>query len=109
VDANKQQLDGYTKDIMDLGDIGAKFESFGWHVQRVDGHDIGVILEAVEAAKKAEGQPSAIVLDTLKGKGCTFAEGVLFNHHMTIKPEEGAQAIKQAERELARFGKGGNQ
>ena len=109
VDNNKQQLDGYTKDIMDLGDIGAKFESFGWHAQQVDGHDIKAILDAIDAAKQATGMPSVIVLDTCKGRGCTFAEGVLFNHHMSIKPEEGAKAIEQAERELARFGKGGNQ
>ena len=66
IDANKKQLDGYTKDINDLGDIGQKFASFGWHAQDVDGSDIAKIYEAIEKAKELKGQPSVIILDTIK-------------------------------------------
>lgn len=101
VDYNKQQLDGYTKDIMDLGDIGAKFSEFKWHVQDVDGHDVAQIHEAVMNAKDNKGRPSIIILHTKKGKGCTFAEGVLNNHHMTFTKEQIDEAVRAVEEELA--------
>lgn len=100
VDANEKQLDGYCKDICDLGDIGKKFEDFGWHVQDVDGHDIEAIVKSVEEAKKAEGKPSMIILHTQKGKGCTFAEGVFFNHHMKFTREQADEAIAALEKQL---------
>ena len=77
VDYNRQQLDGYTKDIMDLGDIRQKFEDFGWYAQNADGHDTIEIYNAIKKAKKQKEKPSMIVLNTCKGKGCTFAEGIL--------------------------------
>ncbi|NLE68335.1 MAG: transketolase [Lentisphaerae bacterium] len=104
VDRNKQQLDGCTKDIMNLGDVAGKFKSFGWHTQEADGHDPGAIRDAVQNAKEAAGRPSVIVLDTVKGKGCTFAEGVLYNHHMSIREEEGREAVRAAEAALAALG-----
>lgn len=100
VDANKQQLDGYTKDIMDVGDIAAKFASFGWHAQSIDGHDVGAIHGAIENAKAAKGAPSMIVLNTIKGKGCTFAEGILNNHHMAFTKEQGEEAVEAAQKAL---------
>jgi transketolase len=101
IDYNKQQLDGYTKDIMDLGDVAAKFESFGWNAQSIDGHDMEAIENAVEAAKAAKGVPSVIVLNTVKGKGCTFAEGILNNHHVAFTKEQGEEAIDAACKALA--------
>jgi transketolase len=102
VDANQKQLDGYTKDINDLAGLAGKFACFGWHSQEVDGHDIGQIVAAVERAKQAEGRPSVIVLDTVKGKGCCFAEPVFLNHHMVISPEMAAEAIAELEKDIAR-------
>ena len=93
VDNNKQQLDGYTKDVMDLGDIGEKFKAFGWRVFKVNGHDVGEILEAVQEAKREMHLPCAIILDTQKGNGCTFAEGVEANHHMAFTKEQMDEAI----------------
>ena len=108
VDYNKQQLDGYTKDIMDLGDVAAKFESFGWHAQSIDGHDVAAIYEAIENAKAAKGKPSVIVLNTCKGKGCTFAEGIVNNHHMVFTSEQCDEAIDGAKCVLAQYkSKGG--
>lgn len=95
VDYNKQQLDGYTKDINDLGDIARKFESFGWFTQSIDGADIRMIYEAVEVASQTQGKPSAIVLNTIKGKGCNFIEGQVDNHHVTISPEQMEEALKE--------------
>lgn len=103
VDDNKQQLDGYTKDINNILDARLKFESFGWHAQRVDGSNTAEIFEAIEKAKKEKGKPSVIVLDTVKGKGCSFAEGVLNNHHMTVSKEQMEEALKVLEQELGRM------
>jgi len=100
VDYNKQQLDGYTKDINDLGDVRAKFESFGWHAQEVDGHNVKEIYEAIDKAKKVKGKPSAIVLHTVKGKGCCFAEGIVDNHHMTVNEQQINEALAILEEKL---------
>ena len=99
VDWNKQQLDGFTKDVLDMGDIGDKFRSFGWFVQTVNGHDIDEILNAVVAAKAHKGSPSVIVLDTIKGYG-TFAAGVEGNHHMSLTKEQMEEAIKKVSEKL---------
>lgn len=88
IDYNKQQLDGYTKDVCDLGDLKQKFEDFNWHAQEVDGHNIDEIDAAIDAAKAEKEKPSVIVLHTIKGKGCSFAEGQLYNHHMNFSPEQ---------------------
>lgn len=103
VDYNKQQLDGYTKDIMELGDIALKLDSFGWHTQSIDGHDVGAIVDAIETAKQTKGRSSVIVLDTQKGKGSTYAQGVLNNHHMTFTKEQSQEAINEAKRVLAQY------
>lgn len=100
VDCNKQQLDGFTKNINDLGDIGSKFESFGWHEQTIDGHSVEEIYNAIKEAKENKGKPSVIVLDTIKGKGCGFAEGVLNNHHMNVSKEQMEETLKVLEKEL---------
>jgi transketolase len=100
IDWNKQQLDGFTKDVMDLGDIGGKFSAFGWHTQTVDGHDPGKIKAAISEAKLAADKPSAIILDTVKGYGCDFAEGIAGNHHMNFTSEQIDAAIDRAAQKL---------
>ncbi|OGO81873.1 MAG: transketolase [Clostridiales bacterium GWC2_40_7] len=100
VDYNKQQLDGYTKDINDLGDLKAKFKSFGWYAQEVDGHNVKEIYEAVDSAKKVQGKPSVIILNTVKGKGCCFAEGIIDNHHMIVDEQQINEALAVLEEKL---------
>jgi len=100
IDWNKQQLDGYTKDILDMGDIEEKFKAFGWHTQTVNGHDPGQIKEAIVKAKEHKGAPLAIILDTIKGYGCTFAEDIASNHHMNFTKEEMNTAIEVASEKL---------
>ena len=100
VDYNKQQLDGYTSEIMNLGDLAAKFASFGWHACDVDGHDISAIYNAIVEAKTQHQCPSVIVLDTVKGKSCSFAEAVLDNHNMFFSDEMIDRAIGFVEKEL---------
>ena len=100
IDWNKQQLDGFTKDVMDLGDLDEKFRAFGWHTQTVDGHDPSRIKAAIIEAKLVTDQPSVIILDTIKGYGCDFAEGLAGNHHMNFTPEQIDKALDTAARRL---------
>ncbi|SKA91180.1 transketolase [Caloramator quimbayensis] len=102
VDYNKKQLDGYTADINDLGDLKSKFEAFNWFAQEVDGHNVSEIYEAVENAKKQNEKPSAIILHTVKGKGCSFAENELYNHHMTVSRQQMEEALNVLLNELGR-------
>ena len=88
VDANRKQLDGEVKDICDLGNLEEKFRAFNWHVQSVDGHDVGEIGDAVLNAKNWKGQPSVIILNTIKGKGCELSEKAAVNHHMAFPDAE---------------------
>lgn len=92
VDNNAQQLDGYLKDVCDLGDIGKKFEDFGWNACACDGHDVKEISSAIKNASPKK--PNMVVLKTKKGKGCSFAQGVLYNHHMTFTKEQIDEAIE---------------
>lgn len=103
VDYNKQQLDGYTKDINDLGDIAQKFREFKWYAQEVNGNNVKEIYEAIGKAKKMKGIPSVIILNTKKGYGCTFAEGILNNHHMEFTDKQSDEAVEYAQRKLDEF------
>jgi len=73
-DFNKMQIDGNVEDINEAGDIVGKWVSFGWHTQRIDGHDMDAIDQAIIKAKNNPGKPHMIILDTIKGKGAKFAE-----------------------------------
>jgi len=75
LDRNGVQLDGTVEEIMPLGDVKAKFESFGWNVILAEGHKVEEISDAVDAAKKVKGKPSIIIAKTVKGKGVSFMEG----------------------------------
>ena len=74
VDRNNIQIDGSTNDVMPLEDLQAKWESFGWLVQNVDGHDIEAIIKAVEWGKLMPSSPNVIILHTTPGRGVNFME-----------------------------------
>lgn len=92
-DLNKMQLDGYTEDIISMENLETRWIGFGWHVQRIDGHDFRAIDQAVEKAKKVIGRPSMIICDTVKSKGYFKGEGVIANHSMSISQEDCEKAI----------------
>jgi transketolase len=100
-DYNKKQLDGYTADIIDQKDIGAKFVAFGWDAQQVDGQDAEAVYEAIQTAKATPGKPHMIVLDTIKGAGIKAVEEMSSNHHIVVSAELADQAIADLEKLLA--------
>jgi transketolase len=95
IDWNKVQATGATKDIFNIPDLDKKWAAFGWNVISVNGHDIEKILEAVEAAESVKGRPSVIILDTIKGKSFSFAEGNPAYHNGIFTQEVYQQALKE--------------
>ena len=99
-DYNKMQIDGYIEQINGLHPLDKKWESFGWHVQSVDGHEVEQIVYAIENAKKIKNLPSMILLNTVKGKGCYFCENMLSSHSVkNITEDMWKDAIARLERE----------
>ncbi len=96
VDDNKVAQDNTTEALKNVEPVDAKFEAFGWHTIRIDGHDIPAIIDALEKAAEAKGKPVAIIADTVKGKGVSFMEGQPKWHGTA--PDE--QQLKQALKEL---------
>ncbi len=86
-DFNHAQIDGPTDEINTISPLDKKWESFNWHTQVIDGHDIRSILEAIKIAKEHKGKPSMIILDTIKGKDIYFAEGKVSCHNMPVTME----------------------
>ena len=99
IDNNKKQLDGYTKDILDSGDLRAKFEAFGFEAVRIDGNDLGQLYDAL--TKKAEDKPIAVILDTVKGKGVKEVEETMGNHSMNVPAETYDKWLGELRAELA--------
>ena len=85
VDNNKKQLDGYTSDILDSGNLQMKFGAFGFEAVRIDGNDLEYVYSAL--SKKVTDRPLAIIMDTVKGKGIREVEETMSNHSMTMPPE----------------------
>jgi len=99
IDWNKKQLDGTLEEINEPQDIGEKFKAFGFAAQTVKGFDAEAIWNAIEQAK-TEKSPSAIVLDTWKGLGVSFAERLAFNHYMIMDDEMAKAGIEEIEKRL---------
>lgn len=89
VDRNYIQIDGLTEDVMPLDDLRAKWESFGWHVLEVDGHDPAALISAINQAKAVAQKPSVILAYTIPGKGVEFME---YDYRWHGKPPSTEQA-----------------
>jgi transketolase len=98
VDYNYQQLDGFTKDILDVAPLKEKFEAFGWRAVDIDGHDLDQVIAALEEARSGKsGKPTCIVAHTVKGKGVSFMEHNPEWHGVAPKPDQVAAAVAELE------------
>ncbi len=95
IDFNKWQATGRSKEIMALDPLMKKWDSFGWHVQEIDGHDFSEINQSLEIAKAEKEKPSAIIANTIKGKGVSFMEDNNNWHYKTPNEEELNEALKE--------------
>lgn len=97
IDLNGLQIDGTTEEVMPTEPVDQKFESFGWHVIKIDGHDFEQIDQAFEEAKATKGQPTVILAKTVKGKGVSFMENQAGWHGKAPNDEQFAQARAELE------------
>ena len=98
VDWNGQQIDGPTNKVMNLGDLAAKFEAFGWQVLHLDkGNDMDEVVKSLEHAKTfvGKGKPIVILMKTAMGKGVDFMEGSHEWHGIAPNDEQLAKALAQ--------------
>ncbi|HEY33195.1 MAG TPA: transketolase [Dehalococcoidia bacterium] len=95
VDRNDQQIDGWTRDVMELEPFDSKWQAFGWHAIKVDGHDFTQLNEAFDRARLIKGQPTVIIAHTVKGKGVSFMENNPHFHGIAPTAEETELALKE--------------
>jgi len=94
IDNNNLQIDGKVSEVMSVYPIDEKFKSFGFEVINVDGHNIPELISAFEKAKKTKGKPTAIVANTVKGKGVSFMENNAGWHGKAPNEEQYKLAIQ---------------
>lgn len=95
IDYNRFQIDGRVEDIMNLEPLVNKWESFGWHVEQCDGHNISALLAAFDQAKTIKQKPTVIIAHTVKGKGVSFMEHVVDFHGRSPTAKEKEIALKE--------------
>ena len=97
VDYNKLQIDGNNDDVMTVKPLDKKFESFGWNVVTIDGHNFGEIERALNHARHVYEKPTVIIANTVKGKGVSFMENNAGWHGAATSTEERDLALKELE------------
>jgi transketolase len=95
LDYNKAQIDGYTKDVMDLDPVKEKLLAFNWNVYEIDGHDFEAIQSTFDRTDIGNGKPHFIIANTIKGKGVSFMEGLVDWHGKTPNQEQLDKALAE--------------
>jgi transketolase len=95
IDYNKLQITGRTADVCNTDPIDAKFESFGWCVKHVDGHDIKAMIELFDKLPFTQGKPGLVIAHTIKGKGISYMENEIKWHHGVPAKEQYVQAVEE--------------
>jgi transketolase len=105
VDYNKKQIDGPTDEVMPLGDLGAKFEAFGFSVLEMDGNKMEDVLAVLSKAKQLsqKGQPIIILMHTEMGMGVDFMMGTHKWHGVAPNDEQAKIALEQLEETLGDY------
>ena len=87
-DYNKLQIDGFTKDMLDLEPLADKWRAFGWEPFETDGHDWDDIYATIQKAGEVRGKPAMIIAHTIKGKGCCAVENTAASHNVKVPDED---------------------
>lgn len=103
VDQNGLQIDGTVEEVAGIEPLDKKFESFGFEVIKIDGHDFEQIASALDKAKTVKGKPTAILAKTIKGKGVSFMENQVGWHGSAPNKEQYAQATAELQAEIDRL------
>jgi len=101
LDRNRVQLDGFTDDIMPMGNIKEKAESFGWNVIEINGHNYEEIISSLKEAKSFSDGPTFIIANTVKGKGVSYMENTAKYHGSPpASKDEYDRAIRELDAEM---------
>lgn len=95
IDRNNIQIDGPTEVVMPLEDLKGKWESFGWHVMEIDGHNIESIIDACAMAKAIQEKPTMLIAHTIPGKGVDFMENDFTWHGIPPNQEQAKKALHE--------------
>jgi transketolase len=98
LDRNHLQNDYCVDDVMPIEPVADKWRAFNWHVETIDGHSMEQVVSALEAAKARTGVPTAIIAETVKGKGVSFMENVADWHGKAPCQEEAGKALDEIRR-----------
>lgn len=93
IDRNNIQIDGNTEDVMPLENLKGKWESFGWHVLEIDGHNIESIIDAASQGRAVTNRPTVVITHTIPGKGVDFMEYDYHWHGMPPNSEQAKDAL----------------
>jgi len=97
VDLNGQQALGYTKDVLDLPDMGRRWQAFGWDVHVVDGHDSESMSKVLQSLDYDNGLPHVLIANTTFGKGVSFMESEIRRHYLPMNNEQFRRAMCEVE------------
>lgn len=103
VDMNGLQIDGTVEEVAGIEPLDKKFESFGFEIVKIDGHNFDEIEAALEKAKTTKKKPTAILAKTVKGKGVSFMENQVGWHGKACNDKEFTVATKELEDEIKRL------
>ena len=95
IDHNKLQITGPTAEVCNTDPIDKKFESFGWVVRHVNGHDLDELKKTFDAIPFNEGKPNLVIAHTIKGKGVSYMENVIKWHHGVPSEQQYEDAISE--------------
>lgn len=101
VDQNGLQIDGTVAEVGGIEPLDDKFRSFGFNVLKVDGHSFEELDKAFANARQTKGMPTAILMQTVKGKGVSFMENQVGWHGKATNDEEYKIAMAELEAKLA--------
>jgi transketolase len=95
VDHNKISQSGRVEEIIGIDPLADKWRAFGWEVRELDGHDMGQVIDALDALPLHAARPTALIAHTIKGKGVSFAEDTYVWHSNNVNDETYARALRE--------------
>ena len=108
LDWNKMQIDGCVDDVMQLGNVKAKYESFGWSSEIINGSDVSLIKDTIMKAQKARsGKPAMIILDVIKGAGVPCIAQLQNNHCIGVPSSLADSAMEHLQNEYDKLAQEG--
>ena len=103
VDRNRLQISGTTEEVMGLEPLEEKWAAFGWHVVSIDGNDMDALVSVFEAAPEAQGKPTLVMANTVKGKGVSFMENSAKWHHHVPSDDDLSKALAELDAQEAQL------